>query len=96
MRTHTMILAALGAVFALGMATPAQAERDGWRGHGGRGYGGHHYHHHYHHRHHHYAYPRPRYYRPPVAYAPPRYVPYYAPPPVYYGNPGVSFGFTFR
>jgi len=87
MRTVSIFLAALGAIWVATAASPAQAG-DGWRKHG-RG----HWHHHH--------YRAPRYYGPPVVYAPrPVYRPYYPPPvyyappppPVYYGPPTLSFG----
>jgi len=83
-------IAALAVLLIATAASPAMAERDGWRGHHGRG----------HHQYHHY---RPHHYRPPVYYAPRAYRPYYPPPPVYYAPPPayyappiIGFGFTIR
>lgn len=100
MRTRIIILAALGVAFTVATATPAMADRDGWRRHEWRDRGG--YGHHGGFRHHpspHGGYGRPYYAGPPVVYVPPRVVPYYyapPPPPVYYGVPSVNFGFSFR
>lgn len=84
MRARSLVLAALGAVFVLGAAAPAFADRDDWRRHEWREHREHEWREHR-------GWDR-GYYAPPVYYAPPTY---YAPPPVYY-NPGVSFGFTVR
>jgi hypothetical protein len=96
MRARSMVLAALGAAFVLAAVTPAFAH-DGRRG---RGWHGHAWREHVWReqqwRRHQMWERRPFYgnyggpFRPPVGYG------YYGPPPVYYTNPGMTFGFTVR
>jgi hypothetical protein len=88
MKTRSLILGALGAVFIMGAAAPAFADRDGWRG---RGWREHEWREHEWREHH---YWRPGYYAAPTYYAPPPV--YYAPPPVYYAPPVIGFGINIR
>ena len=83
MTTRSLLLGALGAVFILGAAAPAFADRDDWRRHEWRE----------HEWREHHAW-RPTYYGAPAYYAPPPV--YYAPPPVYYAPPVVEFGIRLR
>ena len=75
MKTRSVVLAALGAVFVLGAATPASADYDDWRNREWREHEWREQHHHHHWRQEYYAPPR-------VYYAPPRV--YYAPRTDYY------------
>jgi hypothetical protein len=90
MQTRSLVLTALGAVFMIGAAAPAFADRDGWH-HGGGGWREHEWRGHQGWRP---AYYPPAYYAPPPVYYAPR--PAYYPPPVYYAPPVVSFGFGVR
>jgi hypothetical protein len=83
MRLRSLVFAALGAGFMLSTAAPAFADRDDQRHHDEREHAS---------RDHH-DWDR-GYAAPPVVVAPPVYGSYYAPPPVYYGPPGVSIGIS--
>ena len=73
MKTRSVVLAALGAVFVLGAATPAFADYDDWRSREWREHEWREHHHHHHHwRQEYYAPPRV-YYAPPTYYYEPRY-----------------------
>ncbi|HVC58748.1 MAG TPA: hypothetical protein VND19_00065 [Acetobacteraceae bacterium] len=88
MRLRALLFAALGGAFLLTAVAPAFADRNDWR-HGDRR------HHEDHEWHGHPDWDR-GYYAPPVVVVPPAYGSYYAPPPAYYGPPGVSFGVTIH
>jgi Domain of unknwon function (DUF3824) len=88
MRLRSLVFAALGAGFMLSATAPAFADRDDQRHHDEREHAS---------RDHRdsdrHDWDR-GYSAPPVVVAPPAYGAYYAPPPVYYGPPGVSIGIS--
>jgi hypothetical protein len=74
MKTRSLVLAALGAVFVLGAAAPAFADRDDWRRHESREHEWreHEWREHQHWRQDYYV-PRAVYYAPPPYYSGPRW-----------------------